>query len=158
MKKDASIQAMWYHAVLSFVILLLNSNGKKTVISRDSDGVFYANIPGGTLPFDGAYTLYSAFCWFHSHLEEYGSLLTEAYNMYGKRLFPVGAHCYPSNLTRYQTEAILEFPQACRQKEYWLTPFEFTNLLFKAFKAFAPDLYFLDLHTDVLYKKELLKK
>lgn len=146
---------MWSHAVLSFVILLLNTNGKKRVISKDTDGAYYANIPGGILPFDGACTLYSAFCWFHSHLEEYGSLLTEAYDMYGRPYSLM--HHYPIDLPLYEMAAIMELPKVCRTKKYGLSPFKFTNLLLKASKAFEPDLYFLDLNTDIRFKKELMK-
>lgn len=149
------IRDMWSHAVLSFVILLLNTNGKKRVISKDTDGAYYANIPGGILPFDGACTLYSAFCWFHSHLEEYESLLTEAYDMYGRPYSLM--HHYPIDLPLYEMAAILDFPKACNQKRYGISPLEFTKLLFKAFKEFAPDLYYLNLQADIFFKKALLK-
>ncbi len=59
----------------------------------------------------------------------------------------------PLNPIGYKAAVILELPKACKQKEYWLSPFEFTNLLFKAFKLFTPDLYILDLRTDIIFKK-----
>ena len=159
MKEDTTVQNAWFHAVLSFVILLHGTNGEKRVISRDSGGAYYANVPGGILPFDGADTLYSAFCWFHSHLEEHAALFKEAYAMYGFNptfLHILNVHPISFRNPPWLKAPLLDLPKVRRQKSCSLSPLEFYRLLVKANKSYSPDLYILDLDTDIILKKELL--
>lgn len=58
--------------------LSLSSSGK-TTIYKNENGIYCADLTSGELPFNRAKDLYSAFVWFHSHLEEYAETLAEAY-------------------------------------------------------------------------------
>lgn len=142
-------QKEWLHEVLSFVILFCNCSpgSGKTTIYKNSDGLYCANIDGGALQLGGANTLYSAFSWFHSHIEEYSDALTDAYQM-NSRSWSF-AHAYSSNYILLRRTALLEMPKVCLKKHYFpLTPLKFYKLLFIAHRLYHPDLFILDLKTD----------
>lgn len=150
-------QEEWFHEILSFVILLCNTAGEKTTIYRNSNGRYCADIDSGTLQFSGANTLYSAFKWFHLHIEKYGDALTDAYERYGMTL--TFAHHYSSNYTQLKRTALLEIPKVCLKKsQFPLGPSQFYKLLFKAHSLYRPDLFILDLKTDIENHKRARQK
>lgn len=148
MKKGLYTQEEWFHEILSFVILLCNTTRGKTIIYKNSNGLYCADIDSGILQFNEGDTLYSAFIWFHSHIEEYGDAFADAYERNNMRI--TFAHTYSENYMWLKKTALFEIPKVYLKKsEFPLSPSVFYKLLFKAHSLYRPDLFILDLRTDI---------
>lgn len=148
MEKGLYTQEEWFHEILSFVILLCNTVGGKTTIYKNPNSLYCADIDSGTLQFNEGDTLYSAFIWFHLHTEEYGEAFADAYKKNNMRI--TFAHTYSVNYMWLKKTALFEIPKVCLKKsEFPLSPSVFYKLLFKAHSLYHPDLFILDLRTDI---------
>lgn len=145
----------WLHEVLSFVILLCNRESLdrgNTTIYRNEKGTYSTNFGEGEMMFDGANNLYSAFEWFHSHIERYAEKFTDTHR---RNNVNMGfGHILTSGSSRLRIQALFELPKVCvtmRNAPFslFLSPGEFYKLLFKAVDLYKPDLFILDLNQDV---------
>lgn len=108
----------WFHEILSFIILHCDvGNGvstQKTVINRNSNGIYYANLGKENVSFGVADNLYDAFIWFHSNIEKYRNEFIKAYNENNFRL--TTAHVYTMNNLNLRKNILLEMPKVCLKK------------------------------------------
>ena len=141
----------WFHEILSFVILLCNTgvlSASKTTIYKNKSGVYCTDFGNGEVRFGSADNLYSAFAWFHDHIEKYGEAFVEAYDR--NNATTAFAHVYTSNNVSLKRTALLEMPRVCLMRHRFpLSPKDFYSMLLKAHAIYRPDLFLLDLDTDI---------
>ena len=148
----------WFHEILSFIILLCDhsdlSEGR-TTIYKNKNGFYCADLGNGELRFDSASTLYLAFIWFHLHIEEYCEEFNRAYER--NHLMIGDSHIYTANSLYLRKTALQEMPKECMRKyRFSLSPVKFYLMLIRARSSYRPNLYILDLDTDVNnHKKDI---
>lgn len=151
-------QNEWFHEILSFIILYCDVGdlrGQNTVVDRNSSGIFYANIGKEKVLFGTANNLYDAFIWFHSNMEKYRNEFSEAYIHNNLRI--THAHSFTANYLNLVKNALLEMPKVCLKKQsssQLISPTKFYMLLLKASKMYSPNLFILDLDTDIANQKK----